>query len=143
MHILDIAEVAAQSGVAPSTLRYYEKLGLIESVARHGLRRQFDTSVLLKLSLIALGKTAGFSLSDITLMFSEGHLQIPRQRLRSKADELAKQIRRMQVLEQAIRHVADCPAPSHLECPKFQQLLRHVGGRNAAHATKASRMRAK
>lgn len=126
MNTLDIGEVAAQSGVSPSALRYYEQLGLIESTSRHGLRRQFDRSVLLKLSLIALGKAAGFSLNDIAAMFSDGTLHIPREQLHARADALAEQIRRLQTLEQAIRHVAECPAPSHLECPKFRQLLRHA-----------------
>lgn len=126
MNTLDIGEVAAQSGVSPSALRYYEQLGLIASTRRHGLRRQFDRSVLLKLSLIALGKAAGFSLNDIAAMFSDGTLHIPREQLHARADALAEQIRRLQTLEQAIRHVAECPAPSHLECPKFRQLLRHA-----------------
>ena len=41
MELLDIGEVSAQSGVKPSALRYYEEAGLISSVARHGLRRQW------------------------------------------------------------------------------------------------------
>lgn len=131
MKMLDISEVAAQAGVPPSTLRYYEELGLIQSSARHGLRRQFEESVLLKLSLIALGKAAGFSLTDIADMFSEmfneGCLQIPRDKLRAKADALGQQICHLQKLQQAILHVADCPAPSHLECPNFQKLLRDAG----------------
>ena len=37
MKLLDIGEVARRSGVSVSTLRYYEEIGLIESVGRHGL----------------------------------------------------------------------------------------------------------
>lgn len=136
--LLDIGEVAAQSGVPPSALRYYEEIGLIASVSRRGQRRQFDASVLLKLSLIALGKAAGFTLGEIAAMFSEGRLDIPREQLHAKADALARQIRHLQMLEQAIRHVADCPAPSHLECPKFRQLLRHAGSKKTRGHKKAS-----
>ena len=38
MRPLDIAQVAQRSGVAASTLRYYEEKGLIASVGRRGLR---------------------------------------------------------------------------------------------------------
>lgn len=69
MPILDIGEVAARSGVPASTLRYYEEIGLIGSLGRRGLRRQFDADVLLRLSLIGLGKAAGFSLVEIAGMF--------------------------------------------------------------------------
>lgn len=58
MGMMDIRELAEPSGVPPSALRYYEELGLIRSISRHGLRRQFDADVLLTLSLIELGRTA-------------------------------------------------------------------------------------
>ena len=109
----------------PSTLRYYEEIGLIRSISRHGLRRQFDADVLLKLSLIELGKTAGFSLAEIAGMFGQdGRPDIPRDQLRAKADDLQRQMLDLRVLRDALRHVADCPAPTHLECPTFRKLLR-------------------
>ena len=69
MKFLDIGEVAQRSGLKPSTLRYYEEAGLIASVTRIGLRRQFPAEVLLQLKLIAMGKSAGFSLEEIAGMF--------------------------------------------------------------------------
>ena len=62
MKLLDIGILAKKSGVPASTLRYYEEVGLIRSVGRHGLRRQFEPQALVQLALISLGKTAGFSL---------------------------------------------------------------------------------
>ena len=79
MQILDIGEVAERSGVPPLTLRYYEEIGLIRYLGRHGLRRQFDADVLLKLSVIDIGKKAGFSLTEIAGMFgTDGRPEIPR-----------------------------------------------------------------
>jgi len=124
MKILDIGEVAERSGVAASALRYYEDLGLITSIGRRGLRRQFGPEVLLQLSLIALGKAAGFSLQEIAGMFGKnGQPDLPRDQLHARADALELQIRELSTLKDALRHVAACPAPSHLECPKFQKLL--------------------
>jgi DNA-binding transcriptional MerR regulator len=125
MIFLDIGEVAERSGVAPSTLRYYEEIGLIASLGRHGLRRQFDADVLLKLSLIAMGKAAGFSLGEIAGMFGrDGRPDIPRDQLRARADELQRQMAGLRTLRDVLRHVADCPAPSHLECPSFRKLMK-------------------
>jgi DNA-binding transcriptional MerR regulator len=124
MAVLDIGEVAERSGVAPSTLRYYEEVGLISSLWRRGLRRQFDADVLLKLSLIAMGKAAGFSLQEIAGMFGrDGRPEIPRDQLRSRADALQRQMVELRTLRDVLRHVADCPAPSHLECPSFRKLM--------------------
>lgn len=133
MQILDIGKVADRSGVPPSTLRYYEEIGLISSLGRHGLRRQFDTDVLLKLSLIGLGKVAGFSLVEIAGMFGrDGRPDIPRAQLHARADELQRQILDLRVLRDALRHVADCSAPVHLECPNFRKLLKAATMRRSA-----------
>ena len=120
---LDIAAVAKRSGVPASTLRYYEDKGLIASIGRQGLRRVFDAGVLERLSLIALGRAAGFSLEEIARVFAHGRPRIDRHMLASKADELDRTIRRMGALRDGLRHAAVCPAPSHLECPTFKRLL--------------------
>ncbi|MFF3617588.1 helix-turn-helix domain-containing protein [Streptomyces sp. NPDC002580] len=121
---LDIAEVARRAGVPPSTLRYYEEKGLIAPTGRRGLRRQFDPGVLERLALIALGRSAGFSLDEIARMFApDGRPRIDRQVLADKAEELDRTIRELGVLRDSLRHAAACPAPSHLECPTFRRIL--------------------
>lgn len=123
---LDIVEVAKRSGVPASTLRFYEEKGLIASIGRHGLRRVFDSSVLQKLALIALGRSAGFSLDEIARLFirNDKRVQIDRQMLADKADELDKTILQLGVIRDSLRHAAACPAPSHIECPTFRRILR-------------------
>ncbi|QDY70583.1 helix-turn-helix domain-containing protein [Qingshengfaniella alkalisoli] len=124
MKLIDIGELSRRSGVPPSTLRYYEEIGLIQSVARNGLRRQFDPPVVTQLALILLGKMAGFSLEDIKTMFAkDGTPQLPRGELHLRADALDEQIRDLTRLRDALRHVADCPAETHMDCPKFKRLM--------------------
>ncbi|MFJ8635702.1 helix-turn-helix domain-containing protein [Streptomyces sp. NPDC093568] len=121
---LDIAEVARRAGVPASTLRFYEEKGLIASTGRRGLRRQYDSSVLERLALIVLGRTAGFSLDEIARMFApDGGPRIDREMLAAKADELDARIRELGVLRDSLRHAAACPAPSHAQCPTFRRLL--------------------
>lgn len=124
MRELDIAEVARQTGVPASTLRYYEEQGLIVSIGRRGLRRLFDAGVLERLALIALGRAAGFSLEEIGRMFApDGRPQIDRALLATRAEELDATIRKLSAMRDGLRHAAVCPAPSHLECPTFRRLL--------------------
>ena len=128
MRLLDIGEVSERAGVAPSTLRYYEEIGLIASVTRHGLRRQFGPEVLLQLKLIALGKMAGFSLDTIGAMFGPGGgFELPRDVLLDKAEAIDRQVRELAALAETLRHIARCKAPSHLECPSFRKLLAAAG----------------
>lgn len=131
MKFLDIGEVSALSGVKPSALRYYEEAGLIASVFRRGLRRQFAPDVLLQLKLIAMGKSAGFSLEEIGGMFGQnGMPALPREVLHAKAEDLDRQIDQLTALRNTLRHVAECPAPSHMECPTFRRLV-ELAGRQA------------
>ena len=125
--LLDIGEVSKRSGFRPSTLRYYEERGLVESITRHGLRRQFEPEVIIRLSLIGLGQLAGFSLDEIALMLGKnGRPAISRQKLLKRAQDIEQQIKRLTTLRKALEHVAGCKAPSHLECPKFRRLMRHA-----------------
>ena len=122
---MDITEVAQRSGIPASTLRFYEEKGLIGSVGRRGLRRVFGPGVLERLALVALGRSAGFSLDEIARMFApDGRPQIDRRLLAAKAEELDGTIRKLSAMRDGLRHAAVCPAPSHMECPTFRRLLR-------------------
>lgn len=143
MKFMDIGDVAATSGVRPSALRYYEEVGLISAASRNGLRRQFPASVLLQLKLIAMGKLAGFSLEEIAGMFGpDGTPDLPRARLREKADDIDRQLRELTVLRDTLRHVAACRAPSHMECPTFRRIVEAAGKRSARRAKKGAANRA-
>ena len=121
---MDIAEVAKRSGVAASTLRFYEEKGLIASTGREGLRRTFAPAVLDQLALVSLGQAAGFSLTEIRAMFSpKGEPRIDRQALSAKADELDRTVARLRAMSRGLRHAAACRAPSHAQCPTFRRLL--------------------
>ncbi|EKF19885.1 MerR family transcriptional regulator [Nitratireductor pacificus pht-3B] len=114
-------------------MRHYEKVGLISSVSRHGLRRQFPPEVLMQLQLVAMGKSAGFSLEEIAAMFGRnGMPEVPRAALHARADDLDRQIHELEALRDTLRHVADCPAPTHLECPTFRRLMDVAGRRRKA-----------
>ena len=138
MNLLDISEVSRRSGVKPSALRFYEEAGLIASVSRHGLRRQFPSDVLVRLSLISMGRSAGFSLGEIVELLAAGDIgDLPRDRFHQKAEELDRQIRNLTALRDTLRHVADCPAATHAKCPTFKRLVR-VAGRHQRMRRKAT-----
>ncbi|MCG7624063.1 helix-turn-helix domain-containing protein [Epibacterium sp. Ofav1-8] len=144
MKLLDIGEVSDRSGVKPSALRYYEEKGLIQSLSRNGLRRQYGPEVLQQLALIALGKQGGFALDEIAAMFgAKGQPELPRDELHSRADDMLRQAKQMEALAQMMRHVAECPEPNHLECARFQQMLRVAirAQQREARASRSARMR--
>jgi len=128
---MDITEVARRSGLPASTLRFYEEKGLIASIGRRGLHRVFDPGVLERLALIAAGRSAGFSLDEIALMFApDGRPRIDRKMLTAKAEELDRTIRKLTDMRDGLRHAAACRTPSHMECPTFRRILRAAAGKS-------------
>ena len=66
-----IGKVAEETGVAATTLRYYEQVGLVPAPARVGGQRRYDDSVLARLEVIGLCKSAGFTLDEIQVLFAD------------------------------------------------------------------------
>ena len=96
----------------------------------------FDQTVFQRLALVALGRTAGFSLDEIgAFLLFDHRASIDREVLRAKAVEIDQQIRVLQQVRDGLAHVAECPEPSHLECPRFQKMLR-VAAKKQARAAK-------
>jgi MerR family transcriptional regulator, redox-sensitive transcriptional activator SoxR len=65
---LSIGEVADQTGVSVSAIRFYERRGLLPRVDRVGGRRSFDIGIVRRLEIIGIAKQAGFSLDEIRVL---------------------------------------------------------------------------
>jgi MerR family redox-sensitive transcriptional activator SoxR len=65
MDLLTVAEMAARSGVAPSTLRYYERIGLISASRTGGNQRRYERSELRRVAFIRVSQQVGVSLDEI------------------------------------------------------------------------------
>ena len=68
---LTIGEVARRTDIAATTLRYYEKIGLLAEPSRAGGQRRYDDDVLTRLEVIGLCKAAGFSLDEIAALLND------------------------------------------------------------------------
>jgi len=66
---LTISEVARQIGVQPSTIRYYEQIGILPKVQRISGQRSFDPTALYRLAVIRRATQLGFTLDEIRKLF--------------------------------------------------------------------------
>ena len=115
---LTIGEVARQAGVAATTLRYYEQIGLVPPPGRLGGQRRYDDSVLARLEVIRLCKSAGFALEEIQLLFADDAPGRPASRALAEA-KLAEIDAQMESLAQAravIEWGMRCTCPSIDSC---------------------------
>jgi DNA-binding transcriptional MerR regulator len=112
---MTIGEVARRSGVSPSAIRYYERLGVLPQPERTGGRRRYNEAVLEALAVIRFAKHLGFGLAETRVLLSEqDHRPRPErwresaERRLSEIDALvsdAQRIRRL--LKETLRHT--CP----------------------------------
>jgi DNA-binding transcriptional MerR regulator len=68
---MSIGEIAELSGVPITTLRYYERRGLIDPPARISGQRRFEPSVLVRLMVIRFCRIAGLRLDDIAVVVAD------------------------------------------------------------------------
>ena len=68
---LSISQVARQAGVRPSTLRYYESIGLLPAPQRQSGRRRYDAGVFQRLEIIRTAQQAGFTLAELRVLFDD------------------------------------------------------------------------
>jgi DNA-binding transcriptional MerR regulator len=63
---MKIGELATQTGLAPSRIRFYERIGLLKAVQRQANGyRSYPAEAALVLRLISIGQQAGFSLDEL------------------------------------------------------------------------------
>jgi len=63
--LLTMGEVSHRSGHAPSALRYYERVGLLEATRTTGNQRRYHRSTLRRLAFIRAARHVGLSLEEI------------------------------------------------------------------------------
>ena len=91
---MTIGEVARRAGVATSTVRFYERRGLLTADARQSGQRRYRTQTLRRLVFIGMLQDAGLSLEDIVGVLDAGSVAewkaIARQRLTALDAEIAR-----------------------------------------------------
>ncbi|MGN6276677.1 MAG: MerR family transcriptional regulator [Solirubrobacterales bacterium] len=68
--LLSIGDAAQRAGVPASTLRYWERAGLLRAPQRVSGKRRYDAEDLRQLELVVLAKQLGFSLAEIHVLLA-------------------------------------------------------------------------
>ena len=123
--MLTIGELAEQTGVATTALRYYDDLGLVRPVARSGGQRRYADGARHEVGVVLLLRDLGFTLAEIARLLTEP----PRRRAtweslaRSKVDELDRLIDDAKTARTALMHALDCPQGDLAACPTFWAIV--------------------
>ena len=99
MKTLSIGELSARSGVAPSALRYYERLGLIRAGRSGGNQRRYERAELRRVAFIRIAAQIGIPLDEI----KEALDRLPDRRTPTPADWARLSARWRERLDERIR----------------------------------------
>lgn len=121
---LKIGEVAQRAGVAPSSIRYYESIGLLPEPAREYGQRRYDESVLGRLAFIGVAQAAGFKLSQIAELIDgaerDGDLSASMRALSERRlPEVEAQIERAEAIREWLHVASECGCGAPEECALF------------------------
>jgi MerR family redox-sensitive transcriptional activator SoxR len=116
-----IGEVARRAGLKRSAIRYYEQIGLLPWAERLGGQRRYDSSVLLRLSVIDVAQRAGFTLAETrTLLEGFAPKAPPSERwqalARQKLSDVDALIERAKGMKRLLEEGLECGCPSLDEC---------------------------
>jgi MerR family transcriptional regulator, redox-sensitive transcriptional activator SoxR len=123
---LTIGAVAELARKRPSTIRYYEQIGLLPAADRVAGRRVYGLDILRTLAVIETGQRAGLTLEEIRVLLaaSPGD-EAAAERLRAVAErklpELTALIERSLLVREWLECAARCECPSLDQCPLFEE----------------------
>ena len=120
---LSVGEVAKRSGVAVSTLHFYETKGLIRSLRTEGNQRRYPRGVLRRVAVIKVAQRTGIPLASIQAALA----RLPQGRAPTAEDwaelsrawrvELDERIRRLSQLRDQLDDCIGCGCLSLKTCP--------------------------
>jgi MerR family transcriptional regulator, redox-sensitive transcriptional activator SoxR len=121
---MSIGAVSELTGKRPSSIRYYEQIGLLPRPVRAGGRRRYGPDTVRILAVIDTAQRAGLALDEIKLLLSASpDDRAAVGRLREMADRKLPEIRavieRSELVRGWLEHAARCECPSLDECPLF------------------------
>ncbi|SLN67840.1 HTH-type transcriptional regulator HmrR [Falsiruegeria litorea R37] len=125
---MNIGDVAAQTGLPPKTIRYYEDIGLVVPGRSDNGYRQFREQDLHKLTFLGRARALGFTIEDCRTLLA---LYEDETRASSDVKRVAKshlvkieaKIADLQAMRDTLTHLVNCCAgDDRPDCPILQDL---------------------
>jgi MerR family copper efflux transcriptional regulator len=129
--LVAIGEAAARYGLATSTLRWWERQGLLEPAERRGGQRHYGAAELRRIGLIHLARNTGLmSLDQIGALLAGEPGRHWHETVRDRIRDLDHQVERLITAREALTHTLCCPADHPTECRHLDDVLSQVVSRN-------------
>lgn len=123
--MLTIGQLATASGVPTSTIRFWERKGLLRPDARTGGQRRYNEEAQSQVGMLRLCQDAGFTLAEIRQMMAQRATDPFRWRelVEAKMVSITENLRRLNKAHDLLSHALDCTHDDIRRCPKFIQAV--------------------
>jgi MerR family redox-sensitive transcriptional activator SoxR len=121
---MTIGELAAESGMPASTIRYWERIGVLPKPTRVSGQRRYAADAVQRLAVLRLAQACGFRLDEMRhLLHGFGAAVQPPRRwqelARQKRQELDEQIARLKAMRRVVDRVMQCQCLELTECGRI------------------------
>ena len=118
---MTIGDLASKSGVPASTIRYWERIGILPAAARTSGQRRYSQEDIHRLAVLTLARASGFRLDEMLHLIHGFSSKTPAsqrwQLLASKKKtELNMQIAQLKAMRRIVDRLSDCKCVELSNC---------------------------
>lgn len=121
---MTVGELASQSGLPASTIRYWEKVGVLPKATRVSGRRRYAPDALHLLALLRLAQACGFRLAEMRHLMRGFRPGVPASRrwqelAHNKQQELDDRIAQLNAMRSLVNRVLQCQCAELVDCGRI------------------------
>jgi MerR family redox-sensitive transcriptional activator SoxR len=125
---MTIGKLAAESGVPASTIRYWERIGVLPRASRVSGQRRYRSDALHSLAVLRLAQACGFRLEEMRHLLNGFRPSVPASRrwqelAQKKMCELDEQLERLEAMRQLVDRVRQCQCADLSNCGRIAGLV--------------------
>jgi len=129
---MTIGELATKSRTPASTIRYWERIGVLPKAVRVNGQRRYSADAVLRLAVLRLAQACGFRLDEMRhLLHGFGPGVRPPRRwqelVRRKQQELDEQIGRLKAMRRVVDRVLRCKCVEVPDCGRIAASVMRSG----------------
>jgi MerR family redox-sensitive transcriptional activator SoxR len=118
---MTIGQLSRESGLPASTIRYWERVGVLPEPVRKSGHRRYAREVLQRLAVLRLARACGFRLNEMRQLVQRFRADVApssrwREMARKKQLEIDQQIAQLQTMRQVVKSVGQCKCLDWNEC---------------------------
>lgn len=121
-----IGQLSEATGVPASTIRFWERKGLLPDAPRTGGQRRYDEHAATEVASLLLCQEAGFTLAEIRRMADELGCRPTTWRtfVKDKLRDIEQRQAQLEHARELLDHALDCRHDTILQCPEYLRLVR-------------------